>query len=184
MTVVLRTAARADIPMLEELIARSARGLSSADYRRSQIEGALRGAFGVDSQLLNDQTYFVAEDDGLPVGCGGWSFRATLFGGDARAGRDSTLLDPRTQAAKIRAFFVDPAKARRGIGSLLLDRCEREARAWGFSRAELMATLPGVRLYSARGYVGSAPVRYDLGCGESIEFVPMRKELIFAPEGG
>ncbi|MGO9989077.1 MAG: GNAT family N-acetyltransferase [Steroidobacteraceae bacterium] len=183
MTVVLRTAAHADIPMLEELIARSARGLSSADYRRSQIEGALRGAFGVDTQLLNDQTYFVAEDDGLPAGCGGWSFRATLFGGDARAGRDSTPLDPRTQAAKIRAFFVDPAKARRGIGSLLLDRCEREARARGFLRVELMATLPGVRLYAARGYVGSAPVRYDLGCGESIEFVPMRKELISAPEG-
>ena len=86
MAIVLRTAAHADIPMLEELIARSARGLSGADYRGSQIEGALRGAFGVDTQLLNDQTYFVAEEDGLPAGCGGWSFRATLFGSDARPG--------------------------------------------------------------------------------------------------
>ncbi len=182
MAIVLRTAAHADIPMLEELIARSARGLSGADYRGSQIEGALRGAFGVDTQLLNDQTYFVAEEDGLPAGCGGWSFRATLFGSDARAGRDSTPLDPCTQAARIRAFFVDPAKARRGIGSLLLDRCEREARTRGFSRVELMATLPGVRLYAARGYVGSAPLRHDLGGGESIEFVPMRKQLWLAPE--
>ena len=83
----------------------------------------------------------------------------------------------RTQAAKIRACFVDPAKARRGIGSLLLDRCEREARARGFSQIELMATLPGVKLYAARGYIGSGRVRYDLGSGESIEFIPMRKGL-------
>jgi len=87
------------------------------------------------------------------------------------------LLDPRTQAAKIRAFFVEPSKARRGIGTLLLERCEREAKARGFARVELMATLPGVKLYAARGYVGKERVHYDVGDGESIEFVPMQKEL-------
>ena len=112
------------------------------------------------------------------IGCGGWSFRATLFGGDARAGRDSSVLDPRTQAAKIRAFFVDPGHARRGIASRLLERCESEARARGYHHVELMATLPGVRLYSARGYAGSGPVHFDLGDGETIEFQPMQKALL------
>src|ERR1700728_3172712 len=129
MSVVLRLASRADVPALEVLIARSVRGLSLDDYRAAQIEGALRGAFGIDSQLLEDATYFAAEENGALAGCGGWSYRATLFGGDARAGRDASLLDPRTQAAKIRAFFVEPSKARRRIGSVLLERCEREAKA-------------------------------------------------------
>jgi N-acetylglutamate synthase-like GNAT family acetyltransferase len=174
----LRKATLADVPELNALIARSARGLSAADYRTEQIEGALRGAFGVDTQLLADETYFVAEDAGQIVGCGGWSFRATLFGGDARAGRDASTLDPKTQAAKIRAFFVDPDNARRGIGSLLLDRCESEARAHGYARVELMATLPGVKLYAARGYVGAELVHFDVGSGEIIEFIPMHKNLL------
>jgi GNAT superfamily N-acetyltransferase len=176
--ITLRKAQLADIPRIEALIDRSARGLSTDDYRPSQIEGALRGAFGVDTQLLADQTYFIAEEDGRFVGCGGWSFRSTLFGGDARAGRDPSSLDPRSQAAKIRAFFVDPTAARRGIGTLLLERCEQEARAHGFSRVELMATLPGVKLYAARGYVGAAMVHFDVGHGETIEFIPMRKALV------
>jgi GNAT superfamily N-acetyltransferase len=176
--IVLRKATRDDIPRLETLIARSARGLSTGDYRPSQIEGALRGAFGVDTQLLADQTYFVAEEDGRFVGCGGWSFRSTLFGGDARTGRDSSMLDPRAQPAKIRAFFVDPTDARRGIGTLLLERCENEARDHGFLQVELMATLPGVKLYAARGYVGSPMVHFDVGAGETIEFIPMRKSLV------
>ena len=178
MGVTLRAAGFADVPQIEALIVRSARGLSLGDYRPSQVEGALRGAFGVDTQLLRDQTYFAVEEDGRLVGCGGWSFRSTLFGGDARCDRDSSLLDPRTQAAKVRAFFVDPDHARRGIGTLLLDHCEREARARGFSHVELMATLPGVKLYAARGYVGTETVNYDLGNGETIEFVPMRKALV------
>ena len=173
----LRTATLADVPMLKALIGRSARGLSIEDYRPAQIEGALRGAFGVDTQLLADGTYFVVEAGGQLVGCGGWSFRSTLFGSDARGGRDSSLLDPRSQAAKIRAFFIDPSWARRGIGTLLLEHCEREARARGFSEVELMATLPGVKLYAVRGYVGSEMVRYEVGAGESIEFIPMRKTL-------
>jgi GNAT superfamily N-acetyltransferase len=177
MSITLRIATHADVPALRELIARSARGLSLEDYRTEQIEGALRGAFGIDTQLLDDGTYFVAEEDGVLAGCGGWSYRATLFGGDARAGRDASRLDPRTQAAKIRAFFIEPDKARRGIGTLLLERCEEEARVLGFRRVELMATLPGRKLYAARGYTGETRVRYDLGGGESIEFVPMQKEL-------
>jgi GNAT superfamily N-acetyltransferase len=176
-SITLRRALRADIPLLIALIERSARGLSALDYTESQVAGALRGAFGVDTQLVDDGTYFVAEEDGVLAGCGGWSFRATLFGSDARTDRDASMLDPHTHAAKIRAFFVDPAKARRGVGTLLLDRCETEARARGFSRVELMATLPGVRLYAARGYVGAQHVSYDLGNGEHIDFVPMSKEL-------
>ena len=178
MSIVLRLATHADVPALTGLIARSARGLSTQDYRPTQVEGALRGAFGVDTQLLDDGTYFIAEEQGAIVGCGGWSYRSTLFGGDARSGRDASALDPKTQAAKIRAFFVDPAQARRGIGTLLLERCESEARSRGFLRVELMATLPGVKLYAARGYVGNQQVTYDVGNGESIEFLPMSKALV------
>jgi GNAT superfamily N-acetyltransferase len=177
LSITLRRAARADIPLLAALIKRSAEALIAADYTSSQVAGALGGAFGVDTQLLDDGTYFVAEEDGVIAGCGGWSFRATLFGGDTRTDRDASVLDPRTHAAKIRAFFVEPAQARRGVGSLLLERCESEARERGFSRVELMATLPGVRLYAARGYVGTQHVSYDLGNGEHIDFVPMSKEL-------
>jgi GNAT superfamily N-acetyltransferase len=171
----IRLATVADAARLKFLIARSARGLSKQEYRASQIEGALRGAFGVDSQLLADQTYFVVEEAGQIIGCGGWSFRSTLFGGDARAGRDCSTLDPKTQAAKIRAFFVDPASARRGIGTMLLKHCEQQARAHGFSRVELMATLPGAKLYAAHGYAGGGAVQVDIGSGETIEFIPMRK---------
>jgi GNAT superfamily N-acetyltransferase len=177
MNLALRKAVIADIPELRALIDRSARGLSQEDYRPEQIEGALRGAFGVDSQLLHDETYFIVEDAGKCVGCGGWSYRSTLFGGDARAGRDAAALDPQTQPAKIRAFFVDPQQARRGIGSMLLEHCEREARLHGFNAVELMATLPGVKLYSVRGYLAMPMVHFDVGQGESIEFVPMRKSL-------
>ena len=173
----LRKATLADVPQIEALIARSARALSADDYRPSQVEGALRGAFGIDTQLLADQTYFLAEEDGRLVGCGGWSYRATLFGGDSRGGRDSSTLDPRSQAARIRAFFIDPGSARRGIGSLLLQTCEQEARAHGFSTAELLASLPGAKLYAARGYSGAGMVHFDVGHGESIEFIPMRKTL-------
>jgi GNAT superfamily N-acetyltransferase len=174
----LRKATFADIPELNALIARSARGLSIEEYRPQQIEGALRGAFGVDSQLLTDETYFVIEDAGRILACGGWSFRSTLFGGDARADRDASILDPRTQRAKIRAFFVDPAHARRGLGSLLLDHCENQARAGGYTGVELMATLPGAKLYAARGYVASPLVHFDVGSGESIQFIPMHKVLL------
>jgi GNAT superfamily N-acetyltransferase len=176
----LRQATLEDRPVLQSLIARSARELSAGDYSPEQVEGALRGAFGVDTQLIQDGTYFVIEADGQIVACGGWSYRRTLFGGDSRAGRDAAELDPRVEAAKVRAFFVDPDHARRGLGTRLLDHCEAQARARGFSRVELMATLPGVRLYSVRGYVPAELVRYEVGAGVAIEFVPMTKTL---PDG-
>src|SRR6202045_476667 len=132
----VRLATFEDREALRALIDRSARELSKGDYRAEQVEGALQGAFGVDSQLIQDGTYFVVEAGGAIVGCGGWSYRRTLFGGDKRAERDSGMLDPRTDPAKIRAFFVDPAHARKGIGTLLLDKCESEARSHGYRSEE------------------------------------------------
>jgi GNAT superfamily N-acetyltransferase len=173
----LRVATLEDREALRVLIDRSARELSRSDYRAEQVEGALQGAFGVDSQLIEDGTYFVVEAGTAIVGCGGWSYRRTLFGGDKRPARDSGVLDPRTDPAKIRAFFVDPAYARKGIGTLLLQKCESEARQRGFTRVELMSTLPGVRLYSARGYSGVERVQYDVAPGVAIEFVPMSKAI-------
>jgi GNAT superfamily N-acetyltransferase len=160
---------------LTELIARSARELSVDDYTSEQIEGALLGAFGVDTQLILDGTYFVAEAEGKLVACGGWSKRRTLFGGDAGSGRDAAELDPATDAAKIRAFFVDPAYARRGLGSAILERCEQEARARGFRRFEMMATLPGAKLYTRYGYSGTERVQYEVRPGVMIDFIPMSK---------
>jgi GNAT superfamily N-acetyltransferase len=173
----LRPATAADSAQIQDLIGRSIRALGAADYSAEQIESALKGAFGLDSQLVADGTYFVVESEGRLVGCGGWSYRRTLFGGDARADRDAGALDPKTDAAKIRAFFVDPTAARQGIGTALLERCESEAQRCGFQRTEMMATLPGVRLYEARGYVPGARVHYPLPSGLSIDFVPMSKEL-------
>jgi GNAT superfamily N-acetyltransferase len=173
----IRPAVRADQNALQQLIARSARELGTQDYSPAQIEGALQGAFGVDTQLIDDGTYFVAEMKQQLVGCGGWSRRRTLFGGDSHAARDAAELDPAIDAARIRAFFVDPDYARRGIGRALLERCEAEARVHGFTRLELMGTLPGVRLYQAFGYEAAAMIRYPIGPDLSIEFIPMRKSL-------
>lgn len=172
----LRRATQADLPVLGALIAASARELSRGDYTEAQVEAALSGAFGVDTQLIRDGTYFVIESDGRIAGCGGWSRRRTLFGSDQRADRDATELDPRVDAAKIRAFFIHPEFARRGFGTALLSRCEREAVSHGFRRFELMATLPGVRLYEARGYVPQPQIRWPMGDGLDIEFVPMSKQ--------
>jgi GNAT superfamily N-acetyltransferase len=171
----LRSATRADESALQILIARSARELGGRDYRPEQIEGALRGAFGVDTQLIDDGTYFVADLNGKLIGGGGWSRRRTLFGGDSHATRDAGELNPQLDAAKIRAFFIDPDYARQGIGRALLERCEAEARAHGFTRFELMGTLPGVRLYQALGYRPGAMVHYPVAPGITIEFIPMTK---------
>ena len=172
----LRKATLDDQPVLQQLIARSIRALGAGDYSQEQIDAALRGAFGVDSGLIRDGTYFVAvTGTGDIVACGGWSRRRTLFGSDERADRDESNLDPRTDAAKIRAFFVDPAHARRGIGRALLERSEAEAMSEGFSLFELMATLPGMRLYEQFGYQAGGSVAYPLPGGLTIRFVPMTK---------
>lgn len=177
MDYVIRKANLDDREAIELLIAESARGLSREDYSERQIESALRTVFGVDTDLIVDGTYFVADDSGVLVGCGGWSKRRTLFGGDRFASRDCNRLDPNAEPAKIRAFFVHPAYARRGIGRAILSLCEREARASGFRSVELMATLPGIKLYRACGYVDGERVEYETGDGASIGLVPMRKEL-------
>ena len=177
MEYVVRRATLGDRAALESLIAESARGLSRGDYSEEQIEAALASVFGVDTDLIRDGTYYVAEAEGSPVGCGGWSGRRTLFGGDRYAARDPGRLDPATEPAKIRAFFVHPAWARRGVAGAILETCEREARARGFRAVELMATLPGVRLYAARGYGAGGQVSYEIAEGVRIELVPMRKEL-------
>ena len=171
----IRKATLEDRGTLESLIARSARALTLGAYTPKQVETALRGAFGVDTQLIKDGTYLLAEADRNLVGCGGWSRRHTLFGGDAHAHRDAAPLDPARDAAKIRAFFVDPGYVRHGIGRAILERCEAQARSWGFSRFELMAMLSGVDFYRAQGYQSGPPVQYELEPGLTIEFVPMSK---------
>jgi GNAT superfamily N-acetyltransferase len=177
MDYMLRKATLDDREAIEHLIVESARNLSLEDYSEQQIEAAILTVFGVDTDLIVDGTYFVAESSGTLIGCGGWSKRKTLFGGDRFANRDSSELDPKTEAAKIRAFFVHPQCARKGIGKAILAACETEARACGFRSIELMATLPGVRLYRACGYEGDERARYEIGDGVTIEFVPMRKDL-------
>lgn len=177
MNLTLRQAVAADIPALRVLIDASVRGLQAADYTPTQIEGALRTVYGVDSQLIADGTYFVVEADSVLVGCGGWSKRKTLFGGDRWTGREDVLLDRQVDAAKIRAFFVHPHWVRRGIGSMILEACEGAAVAAGFTRLEMGATLTGVPLYRARGYVALENFQAPLSNGESLPIVRMEKRV-------
>jgi GNAT superfamily N-acetyltransferase len=177
MDYLLRPAQPDDIPALETLIRQSARALSRDDYSDAEIEACVAHVFGVDSELVADGTYFVAEVDGAPAACGGWSKRRTLFGGDNYAGRESGFLDPATEPAKIRAFFVAPDMARRGLGSAILRRCEAEAKHAGFSRMEMMATLPGVKLYRALGYQGDTVQTFSMPDGVAVRFVQMARAL-------
>jgi GNAT superfamily N-acetyltransferase len=170
----LRLADRRDIPALGALIAASARALQAATYAPAQIESAVGTVFAVDTQLIADGTYYVAQRDDVIVGCGGWSRRKTLFGGHGTvSGRDDALLDPRRDAARIRAFFVHPDHARQGIGRALLAESERAAIAAGFRQLELVATLSGEPLYLACGF--RALERYDvtLPDGSSLPVVRM-----------
>jgi GNAT superfamily N-acetyltransferase len=176
---VFRLAVAADIPALKQLIELSVRGLQVQDYSAAQIEGALGTLLGVDSQLIRDQTYFVVEarqaEGTTLIGCGGWSKRKTLFGSDHRTGREDNLLDPMLDAAKIRAFFVHPEYARKGIGSWILERCEKAAAEAGFRRFEMGATLTGVPLYRARGYVAIETIEVPMANGETLPIVKMTK---------
>ena len=177
MAFALRLAVAADIPALTQLIDASVRGLQIGDYTAAQIEGALRAVYGVDTQLVADGTYFVVEADAAIVGCGGWSKRRTLYGGDQFASREDSLLDPAREAARIRAFFVHPAWARRGIGGMILAACESAAAAAGFTRLEMGATLTGVPFYRAKGYAECERLSVTLPGGESMTVVRMEKEL-------
>ena len=174
----IRAAKIGDIAALEELIRLSARQLGRGHYSEEQIESALEGAWGVDTQLIRDGTFFVVETEGKLAACGGWSRRKTLFGSDAMVGREAELLIPGRDAARIRAFFVHPDFARRGLGRRLLEHCEAEARREGFTAAELVATLPGVQLYAACGYREVERKEYLLRDGISIEFVSMKRSLL------
>jgi GNAT superfamily N-acetyltransferase len=183
----IRPAVSADVPVLRELIDASVRRLQAQDYTPGQIESALRTVFGVDSQLIADGTYLVAETipsmepgmGGKPVtvACGGWSKRKTLYGGDRWRDRQDDLLDPNTDAAKIRAFFVHPDWARRGIGAMVLDACESAARAAGFTRFEMGATLTGVKLFQTRGYVALERLEVPLEGGITLPIIHMTKTV-------
>jgi len=178
MDFVIRKATRADTERIAWIIEHSVRGLARGIYDERQIELSIRSVFGVDNQLIDDGTYFVAESGGDIGGCGGWSRRKTLYGASGYAdSRDPEMLDPTTDAAKIRAFFIHPDWARKGIGTAILNTCEKEARSYGFTSAEMMSTLPGVPLYAARGYEGDERVEIPVGDGVTIECIKMRKEL-------
>lgn len=187
MSIAYRPATKADIPALRRLIPDSARALLAGHYTPQQVEGALRhGIFGVDSQLIADGTYYVAVADGQVVGCGGWSKRTTLYGADHLKDAADDLLDPAHDAARIRAFFVDPGWARRGIGRRLIELCEAAAWQEGFRGAELGATLPGEALYAAMGYTVTRRFDIQMHDGEVLPAAHMVKSLaaIASPEGG
>ena len=173
----IRKATLKDRARIQDLIAASARGLSREHYDDTQIEAAIQTMFGVDTDLIDDGTYFVAEIEGELVGCGGWSRRRTLFGGDQYTARDRGYIDPATDPARIRAFFIHPDHARKGIALAILTRCETEAAAHGFRSMELLSTLPGVKFYKACGYTEQGHIDLDLTENVKLGFVPMRKEL-------
>ena len=166
-----------DIPVIETLISLSVRGLQAAYYSGAQMEAALGSVFGVDRQLIRDGTYFVVENENDIIGCGGWSKRKTLFGSDHQTNRDDAELDPSVDSARIRAFFIHPASARRGVGRAILDECEKAIRAAGFKSVELAATLSGVAFYAACGYISGERLDVPLPNGLSLEIVRMMKEL-------
>ena len=174
----IRVATPDDIPVLNELIASSVKVLQAGDYTPAQIEGALGTVLGLDTQLITDGTYLVAEiEDGAIAGCGGWSMRRTLFGSDHGPNREDTLLDPKTDAAKIRAIFIHPDYARRGLGSLILKACEDAAMAAGFRKFEMGSTLTGIPLYKLKGYVGGEMVQVPLWNGEHLPVPKMTKSV-------
>jgi GNAT superfamily N-acetyltransferase len=148
----LRLATRADMTEMSALMSASIAQLMPAFLTPVQVQGS-HETMGIDTQLIDDGTYFAVEDDGVIVGCGGWSRRTTLYGGNHSAGRDDTLLDPSKDAARVRAMYTHPDHARRGIGKMIIDAAEAAARAEGFKRTTLGATLAGEPLYTKCGYV-------------------------------
>jgi len=191
----IRLAAEGDVPALHALIEASVRGLQAGDYTQAQIEGALGTVLGLDTQLIRDRTYFVAEAPFVAevagdakaldqnanerialAGCGGWSKRKTLFGADRGPGREPELLDPAMDAAKVRAIFVHPRFARMGLGSLILSTVEEAAREAGFTRYEMGSTLTGVPLYRLKGYMEVQRIGVPLWNGEALPVVKMVKD--------
>jgi GNAT superfamily N-acetyltransferase len=174
----IRPATAADIPLLQKLIERSGIGLSVGFYTPEQAQAVTREVFGVDTQLVEDGTYFAIEDGERIVACGGWSKRSTPYGGDKHKAAPDRLLDPATEAAKIRAFFVDPGMERRGLGSMLMAHCSAHALAAGFTSLELTATMPGVPLYAAHGFAPVHDLSLSLGGGTvAVPLTLMRKAI-------
>lgn len=176
-TATLRPARMDDVPRMEALIALSGIALSAGFYTPEQAQAVTRHVFGVDTQLLEDGTYFVIERAGELLACGGWSKRATLFGADRTKTGPDRLLDPAVDAGRIRAFFVAPAAARQGCGRMLMEHCQREAAAAGFQTLELAATMPGVPLYRASGFDLIEAFEIALPGGVSVPLARMRKRI-------
>ncbi len=177
MPVTIRPATPDDVPGLQAMIPESVRGLSGGYYTPQQIESAIKYIFGVDTQLVADGTYYAAIDGDQYAACGGWSKRKTLFGGDQAKTDEDNLLNLAADAARIRAFFVHPNWARRGIGSRIIRLCEDAARAAGFRRMELAATLPGEPLYAAMGYVVTSRPEASMPDGVALPLAYMAKSL-------
>lgn len=174
----LRVATRADIPAIARLIRDSGIALSRGFYSEAQAAALTEHVFGVDTQLIDDGTYYVIEDAEGLAACGGWSLRRTLFGGDQAKHGDDPLLDPATEPSRIRAFFVASAHARRGLGTRLIHACEDAARAAGFASIELASTMPGVPLYASAGYAVVERFEVALPGGMSAPLARMGKRLV------
>lgn len=172
----LRIATGADEPVMRDIMNRAIAELLKPYLTPDAVTASFE-IMGLDSQLIADGTYFAVTDSGQIVGCGGWSRRATLFGGDHTAGRNAALLDPATEPARVRAMYTDPAHVRRGIGRMVLDACETAARAEGFRSVELAATLAGEPLYRACGYDMIEPFSSRTSAGVEIPLVRMGKRL-------
>lgn len=173
--IAVRLANEGDLPVLRGIMDRAIVELQRGFLSPEQVT-ASRAVMGLDTQLIRDGTYFVAEADGVPAGCGGWSARATLYGGDHSAGRDARMLDPERDAARVRAMYTDPGFARRGIGRAVIAACEGAAADAGFHRVELMATLSGAALYRMVGYTPIEEV-IDMVDGVGVPLIRMGKAL-------
>ena len=178
-----RIAQREDIPPLKELMTTAIRQLQRGFLPPDAIEASF-DVMGLDTQLIDDGTYFIIEQDGVIAGCGGWSRRATLFGGDHSAGRSAALLDPAKDAARVRAMYTNPSFARRGVGRLILQLCESAAAAEGFTRVELAGTMAGVPLYRACGYRDLEAFEAETRSGIRIPLMRMGKAIAPLPVGG
>jgi GNAT superfamily N-acetyltransferase len=175
MSLTIRLATRDDVPTLRPLADAAIGELQQGYLDAAQIDSS-RAIMGIDTQLIDDETYFVVERDGEIAGCGGWSRRSTMYGGDHTGGRDAALLDPATDAARIRAMYTHPAHVRRGVGRLILARCETAAAQEGFAVLELIATLSGRALYEAAGYDAVHPLEDETG-GTAVPLLKMRKTI-------
>ena len=165
------------MPAIEVLIPLSVRRLQSPYYSQAQMDAALGPVFGVDRQLIRDGTYFVAEKEGTIVGCGGWSRRRSLYGGDSERASEDGLLDPQRDAARVRAFFVNPAWARRGIGRSIMAACEEAIIEAGFRTVDIVATLAGEPLYAAFDYVIVERYEIPMEGGLRLPVVRMTKKI-------